>query len=96
MTDGQSTNLSWCQAPILGPRSYFYQCQTVAGLLIWGALSDERTYLAITIAAGLRQHRLFRVRVIHDLILLSQIPDSPNLEGHIPVFISPRNRVAQF
>jgi hypothetical protein len=31
----------------------------------------------------------------HDHILLSQIRDSPNLEGHVPVFISPRNRVAQ-
>jgi hypothetical protein len=28
-------------------------------------------------------------------ILLSQIRDSPNLEGHVPVFISPRNRVAR-
>jgi hypothetical protein len=26
-------------------------------------------------------------------ILLSQIRDSPNLEGQVPVFISPRNRV---
>jgi hypothetical protein len=31
----------------------------------------------------------------HDRILLSQIGDSPNLEGHVPVFISPRNRVAR-
>jgi hypothetical protein len=31
----------------------------------------------------------------HDHILLSQIPDSPNLEGQVPVFISRRNRVAQ-
>jgi hypothetical protein len=31
----------------------------------------------------------------HDHILLSQIRDSPNLEGQIPVFISHRNRVAQ-
>jgi hypothetical protein len=31
-----------------------------------------------------------------DHILLSQIRDSPNLEGQIPVFMSPRNRVAQF
>jgi hypothetical protein len=30
-----------------------------------------------------------------DHILLSQIRDSPNLEGKDPVFISPRNRVAQ-
>jgi hypothetical protein len=27
--------------------------------------------------------------------LLSQIRDSPNLEGQVPVFISSRNRVAQ-
>jgi hypothetical protein len=31
----------------------------------------------------------------HDHLLLSQIQDSPNLVGHVPVFISPRNRVAR-
>jgi hypothetical protein len=31
----------------------------------------------------------------HDHISLSQIRDSPNLECHVPVFISPKNRVAQ-
>jgi hypothetical protein len=31
----------------------------------------------------------------HDHILLSQIWDAPNLEGQVPVFISPRNKVAQ-
>jgi hypothetical protein len=31
----------------------------------------------------------------HDYVLLSQIWDSPNLEGQVPVFISPRKRVAQ-
>jgi hypothetical protein len=30
-----------------------------------------------------------------DHILLSQIRDSPNQEGQVPVFISPRNRVTQ-
>jgi hypothetical protein len=34
-------------------------------------------------------------RGIHNHILLSQIRDSPNLEGQVPIFISPRNRVAQ-
>jgi hypothetical protein len=34
-------------------------------------------------------------RGTHDRILLSQIRDSPNLEGQVPVFISPRNRVAK-
>jgi hypothetical protein len=32
----------------------------------------------------------------HDHILLSQIRDSPNLEGQVPVFISLRNRAAEF
>jgi hypothetical protein len=60
--------------------------QTVAGLLMWGALSDVRTGLPFTISAGSRDH-----------ILLSPIRDSPNLEGQVPVFtrISPRNRVVQ-
>jgi hypothetical protein len=34
-------------------------------------------------------------RETHDHILLSQIRNSPNLEGQVPVFISPRNRIAQ-
>jgi hypothetical protein len=34
-------------------------------------------------------------RGTHDRVLLSQIRDFPNLEGQVPVFISPRNRVAQ-
>jgi hypothetical protein len=31
----------------------------------------------------------------HDQSLLLQIRDSPNLEGQVPVFILPRNRVVQ-
>jgi hypothetical protein len=34
-------------------------------------------------------------RGTHDHILLSQIPDSRNLEGQTTLFISPRNRVAR-
>jgi hypothetical protein len=34
-------------------------------------------------------------RGTHDHILLSQIRDCPNMEGQVPVFISPRNRVAR-
>jgi hypothetical protein len=34
-------------------------------------------------------------RGIHEHSLLSQIRDSLNLEGQVPVFIYPRNRVAQ-
>jgi hypothetical protein len=34
-------------------------------------------------------------RGTHGHILLSQIRDSPNPEGHVPAFISPRNRLAR-
>jgi hypothetical protein len=47
-TDGQSASLSWNKAPIWGWRADFYYCLTVAGLLIWGALSNERTGPVVT------------------------------------------------
>jgi hypothetical protein len=56
-TDGQSASLSWNKAPIWGLRPDFYYYQTVVGLLMWGALSDERTGLSFTIAAGFHQRR---------------------------------------
>jgi hypothetical protein len=34
-------------------------------------------------------------RGTHDHILLSQIRDSSNQEGQVPIFISPRNRMVQ-
>jgi hypothetical protein len=69
LTDGQSVNLSWCQAPICCPRPDFYYCQTVAGLLMWGSLSKKWTDLSFTTAAGPRQrshiYRLLFLRVKH-------------------------------
>jgi hypothetical protein len=65
-TDGQSASLSWNKAPISGLRPDIYYCQTVPGLLMWGALSDERTGLSFTIAAGPRQRSHSRVRVPWD------------------------------
>jgi hypothetical protein len=62
-TDGQSASLSWNKAPIWGLRPEYYYCQTVAGLLMLSALSDKRTGLSFTIAAGPRQRSHFRVRV---------------------------------
>jgi hypothetical protein len=70
---------SWHQAP-WHPRPVFF-------------FSTERLgyspyVLSFTVAAGPR-------RGTHDHILLSQTRNSPNLEGHVPVFISSRSRVAQ-
>jgi hypothetical protein len=47
-------------------RPDFYYCQTVAGLLMWGALSEKRAGLPFTIAAGLRQRSHSWVRVFRD------------------------------
>jgi hypothetical protein len=49
MTDGRSASLSWNKAPIWDLRPDIYYCQTVAGLLIWGALCDERKGLSFAI-----------------------------------------------
>jgi hypothetical protein len=58
-TDGQSASLSWNKAPVWGLRPDFYYCQTVADLLMWGALSDEKTGLSFTIASGPRHRSHF-------------------------------------
>jgi hypothetical protein len=63
---------------------------------MWRALSDEKTghlQLLLVLASAVILGSEFRGT--HDHILLSQIQDSPNLEGQVPVFISPKNRVDQ-
>jgi hypothetical protein len=84
-------------SPAWSTRSDFCYCQTFAGLLVWGFLFDEKTGLSFIIVAGPRQRNHSRIWVPwnHDHILLSQVSDSPNLVGQVPVFISPRNRVVQ-
>jgi hypothetical protein len=75
-TDGQSASLSWNKAPVWGLRPDFYYRQTVACLELWGALTDERTGLSITIAAGPRQRSYSRVRVPRDLKQYFTLSDS--------------------
>jgi hypothetical protein len=65
-TDGQSASLSCNKVDVWSLQPDFYCCQRVAGLLIWGALSDDRTGLSFTIAPGFRQRSHFRVRVPWD------------------------------
>jgi hypothetical protein len=79
VNDEQSfSQSSWNKAPIqsLGPD--FYYCQTVAGLLVWGALSDERMghlQLPLALASTVILGSEFRGTLDH--ILLSQIRDFP-------------------
>jgi hypothetical protein len=77
----------------------WYFLQTVAGLFFFcSALSDERTGLQSTVELFLGLPRAVTLRSksrrTHDHILLSRLR-LPNLEGQVPVYISPRNRVAQ-
>jgi hypothetical protein len=66
MIDDQSASQSSNKARIWGIRPDFYYCQIVAGSLVWCALSDERTGLSFTYAAGSHQRSYCRVRVPWD------------------------------
>jgi hypothetical protein len=81
----------------LGPKTRFYYCQTVAGLLMWSALSDERRICRLQLLLVLASAVILgsESRETNDNILLPEIRDSPKLEGQVPVFISSRNRVAK-
>jgi hypothetical protein len=93
-TDSQSASLSWNKAPIWGLWPDFYYCQTVAGLLMWGAVSGERTGLLFKIAAGPCQHSHSRIRVpwdsrpyftVSDLRLPFSSPPITRKENHIQI-----------
>jgi hypothetical protein len=86
-TDGQPASLSWNKAPIWGLRPDFNYCLTVAGLLNWGALSDERTGLSFTIATGPRQRSHSRVRVSWD-----SWPYFTVLDSRLPISSPPTTR----
>jgi hypothetical protein len=61
-----------------------------------GDLSDEVCRLQLLLALAGAVILETESRWTQDHISLSQIRDCPpNLEGQVPVFISPRNRVAQ-
>jgi hypothetical protein len=75
-TDGQPASLSWNKAPIWGLRPDLDYCLTVAGLLIWGALSDERTGVPFALLLVLASAVIFGSES-RGHILLSQIRDFP-------------------
>jgi hypothetical protein len=72
---------------------------TTAGFLMWSALSVERTGLLITVQLllGLTSAVLLgsESRWTKTLFHFPSFWDSPNLEGQVPVYVSPRNKVAQ-
>jgi hypothetical protein len=58
-TDSQPASLFWNTAPFWDLRPDPYYCLTVAGLLIWGALSDESTGLSFTLLLVLASAVIF-------------------------------------
>jgi hypothetical protein len=90
-------SLSWRQVPWDPRPAIFFQLNTcghgpyVTSSLTRGWVCRLQLLMAFAIAVILRSE----TRGTRDHILLSQIRDSPNLEGQILVFIYPRNRVPQ-
>jgi hypothetical protein len=64
---------------------------------MWGVLSERGrvSRLQSSLVPAIAVILGFEARGTHDHISLPQIRDSPNLEGQVPVFIFPRNSVAQ-
>jgi hypothetical protein len=84
-TDDWSVTMSCCRAHYGNcVQLYFLSC------FCEGALSDERTGLQFAVLSLSGPSRSKPVTIHYCLIW-----DSPNLEGQDPVFISPRNRMAQ-
>jgi hypothetical protein len=102
MTDSQSASLSWCQAPS-GTRDKFFflleiffrqlwVCYFVAPSMTWGRVCN---LLYNCFCALPEQSLLGRSPAELTAIFYCLIWDFPNLEGQVPVFISPRIRAAQ-
>jgi hypothetical protein len=60
-------------------------CMKFAVLFLWGAFSDERTGLQFAVQSLNGPSHSEPVTILY-----SPIWDSPNLEGQVPVFISPQ------
>jgi hypothetical protein len=82
--------------PLENHGQYFFSTEHLRLQSLCNIRSDERMRLSFTIAAGPRQCSHSRIRVPRDSWPYFTVTDSrpPNLEGQVPVFISPRNRVA--
>jgi hypothetical protein len=92
---GQSVLVS---CSVWGPKTKFFVTVRQLRVCRCGAPSRQRRrvcHLQLLLALANTFILGSETRGTHDYILLSQIRDSPNMEGQIPVFISPLSRVAQ-
>jgi hypothetical protein len=86
-------------SPLSGaPISDFCYCKTVTVLLMWGALSDQRTGLSFTIATCIGQRSHSWVWVPRDAWSYLALSDSRHPQPGGPsqrIYIPPRNRVGR-
>jgi hypothetical protein len=102
-TDGQSASLSWCRATIRARDQFFFLleisfrqlrlCYFIVPSLTRGRVCN---LLYNCFWALPEQSLLGRSPAELTAIFYCLIWDSPNLEGQVPVFISPTNRVASY
>jgi hypothetical protein len=87
--DGKLAGLFWCKPPSGAQVPILCSCKAFVGLM-WDALSDKRTGLPFTNAAGCRHRSHSRPEVARDSknILLSPFPDSSNFEHQVPKSLS--------
>jgi hypothetical protein len=81
----------WDARPVFFPTEHIWSCPYETSSLRGGLVCLLQLLLVLASAVILRSES----RRTHDHVLVSLIWDSPNLEGQVPVFISPRNWVAQ-
>jgi hypothetical protein len=99
LTGGLPPLIRFGDKPLETHDQCFFQLNTCghSSYVIVLILSDERMGLSFTVAAGPRQRTHSQVRVTRDSWphFTVSFRDSPNLEGQVPVFMCPRNRVAE-
>jgi hypothetical protein len=92
-TVGQSVLLSGTH---LWSMTRFYYCQTVVGLLMWGASSDEKMGVVYSCCWASPTKSLLGPSPTQFITIFYclRFETPSNLKGQVPMFISPRNRVA--
>jgi hypothetical protein len=94
---GQSASLAWCQASIWGTLPDSYYCQTFREFVYVGrSLWREDGSVVYNYSWSSPAQSFWDPSPARLTIMFyPQMRDSPNLEGQVPVFISPKNKVTQ-
>jgi hypothetical protein len=102
-SQSQSASRSWCQAPIWDPKTNFshslfdYFLDSFGfvdvGRPLWREVGSVLS--SFCRASPAQPFSDLSPTGLMSIVYCLYFWDSPNLEGQVPVFISPRNRVAQ-